>query len=152
MRRRVNNQGRGERGNSLIEFALSFLFLFPMMYGTYQFGMAFFQYNELQAAVRNGARYAGYRTYNSSNATPSADYAAAVQNMVVFGSPDGGTTPLAPGLTTSMVTVTPVYANGVPDRITVAISGYPLNVMFTTITLNKPSASFPYMGVYQPPS
>ena len=56
---------RKSGGNALIEFALAFGFLFPVLTGTFQFGYAFFVYNELQTAVREGARYAAFKTYDS---------------------------------------------------------------------------------------
>src|SRR5262245_17518824 len=62
---------RGQSGNALIEFALAFGFLFPCLTGTFQFGYAFFIYNELQNAVRQGARYAAFKTYDSSSSTPT---------------------------------------------------------------------------------
>ena len=45
-----------QRGNALVEFALAFGFLFPVITGTFQFGYAFFVYNELQNAVRAGGQ------------------------------------------------------------------------------------------------
>jgi hypothetical protein len=33
----------------------------------------------------------------------------------------------------------------------VSLSGYQLNAIFKTFTLNKPVATYPFLGVYAPP-
>lgn len=145
-----------QRGSALVEFAISFSFLFSLLYGTFQFGYAFFIYNELQSAVRNGARYASYRTYDASSSTPTSSYTTAVANVVVYGDPAGGTRPLVPNLTTSNIQVSVLNPsggtswNGSPGQIKVSITGYNLNAVFTTFRLEKPSASFPYIGRFAP--
>jgi len=138
------------RGSSLIEFALVFSVLFPLFYGTFQFGLGFYYYNELVNAVRAGARYAAYRTYNSPSATPSTDFQTAVANVVVYGDPAGGTAPLVPGLAVTHIKLTIGQVNSVPRTMTVSINDFPVNVLFATFRLKKPSATFPYIGVYAP--
>jgi len=150
MRREVSCCRRRQGGNALIEFALAFGFLFPILTGTFQFGYAFFIYNELQNAVRNGARHAAFKTYDSGSATPSSAFLNSVRNTVVYGDPDGGTVPVVPSLTTSNVNLTVTLAGGVPDMMTVSIQNYSLNAFFKTFTINRPSASFSYVGVYAP--
>ena len=151
MRRDVSpSRRRRQRGNALIEFALAFGFLFPLLTGTFQFGYAFFVYNELQNAVRQGARYAAFKTYDSSSATPSTAFSNSVKNSVVYGNPAGGSIPVAKSLTTSNVNLTVTFANGVPDIMTVSIQNYTLDAFLRTFTLHRPSASFSYVGVYAP--
>jgi Flp pilus assembly protein TadG len=141
-----------QRGNVAIEFALSFAFLFAVFTGVFRFGYAFYQYNHLENAVRGGARYASLRTYDSATETPSAEYLTAVRNMVRYGSPAGGATPIAPGLTADRVSVTMTMDRNVPHRVTVAIVNYQIDTVFTTFTLdNKPKVSFPYLGRFAPP-
>lgn len=141
---------RRQGGNALIEFAIAFGFLFPVLTGTFQFGYAFFIYNELQNAVRQGARYAAFKTYDSSSSTPSTAFANSVKNVVVYGNPTGGTTPIVPSLTTDNVNLQVTYAAGVPDMMTVSIQNYTLDAFLRTFSINKPSASFSYVGVYAP--
>ena len=138
------------RGNVLVEFALSLAIFFPLLAGTFQFGYSFYLYNKIQSAVRAGARYAALRDYDSSNATPSAAYATAVKNMVVFADPAGGTVPVATGLTTSHVNVSVTMGSGsTPSAVTVGVNGYQIQAIFGNITLqNKPSATFVYAGRY----
>jgi len=141
-----------ERGNVTIEFALSFAFLFAVFTGVFRFGYAFYQYNHLENAVRGGARYASVRTYDSATSTPSAAYLTAVRNMVRYGNPAGGATPIAPGLTADKVSVTVTMDRNVPHRVTVAIVNYQIDAVFTSFTLNnKPKVSFRYLGRFAPP-
>ena len=142
---------RRQGGNALIEFALAFGFLFPTVAGTFQFGYAFFMYNELQNAVRQGARYAAFKTYDSSSSTPSATFDHDVRNAVVYGTPAGGTPPVVPNLTTDNVLLTVNWVNGVPGSMTVSIQNYTIDAYLKTFTINRPSATFSYVGVYAPP-
>jgi Flp pilus assembly protein TadG len=151
MQRRKAETGKGRRGNAMVEFAVAFSVLFPLLYGTFQFGLAFFRYNILESAVRSGARYASYRTYDSATTTPSAAYTDAVKRMVIYGDPAGGATPLSPGLGMANVRVTMTFTSGVPRQVTVALEGYPLNVLFRTYTISRPAITFPYIGRYAPP-
>lgn len=133
---------RGERGNAMIEFALSFGLLFTVFGGVFQFGYAFYVYNTLESAVRSGARYASLRTYDSA-------YLTAVRNMVVYGNPAGGGQSVAPGLTPANVTVTPNH--NVPTLVVVGITNYKIDGVLRSFTLtNKPQATFPYMGRWAP--
>ena len=151
MRLQISRERRRRQGgNALIEFALAFGFLFPVIAGTFQFGYAFFLYNELQNGVRQGARYAAFKTYDSSTSTPSTAFRDSVLNSVVYGNPAGGTTPIVPSLTTNNVNLTVTYVNGVPGMMTVSIQNYTLDAFLRTFTINKPTASFNYVGVYAP--
>lgn len=141
---------RRQGGNALVEFALAFGFLFPVLTGTFQFGYAFFVYNELQNAVRQGARYAAYKTYDSSSATPSTAFANSVKNAVVYGNPAGGTAPIVPSLTTANVNLQVTFTSGVPEMMTVSIQNYTLDAFLRTFSISKPAASFSYVGVYAP--
>ena len=143
---------RGRRsGSVLVEFTLSATFLIAVFLGVWQFGYAFYIYSELEQAVRDGARYASLGTYNSANSTPTAAFLTAVQNVVVYGDPAGGTTPIAPGLTTANVSLTVTFTS-VPTTMTVAITNYTVPTYFGNQTLSgKPTTSFPFVGVFGPP-
>jgi ABC-type sugar transport system permease subunit len=144
------NSRRGERGSSLVEFALAFSMLFTIFAGAYEFGYAFFMYNQLDTAVRDGARYSSFRSYDSANCTPSTAFQAAVKNTVLYGDPNGGAKPVIPGLTAANIRLTATCSGGLPTAFTVSIANYRLHTMFLTATLNKPAATFPYVGVYAP--
>ncbi|HLN00068.1 MAG TPA: TadE family protein [Bryobacteraceae bacterium] len=147
-----------ERGSALIEFALSFFLIFSVFSGIFQFAYSFYVYNALVAAVREGARYASLKPYDSTNTTPSAQFLTAVQNMVVYGnaSPAEGAVPLVPGLRASNVALT-VTGGGTgtltaPSQMTVTISGFTVNAVFGTWNITgKPTCTFPYTGILTPP-
>jgi len=143
----------------MIEFALSFFLIFGFFAGIFQFGYMFYAYNTMVNAVRDGARYASLKPYDSATATPSSDFLTAVQNQVVYGdpSPSDGATPILNGLTTSNVSlvVTPGTAGLAmtpPAAMTVSITNFQINSVFSTTTLNgRPSSTYPYTGVIVQP-
>jgi Flp pilus assembly protein TadG len=150
--RRSQKESRRVRGNAIIEFALSVAILLPALVGTMQFGFSFLVYGKLEAAMREGARYAALRTYDSSTATPSTAFTTAVQNMVVYSNPNGGTTPLVRGLTTDQIIVTTTMYNGVPDMITVKLTSFQVDAAVAKVNISgKPWATYRYQGRFAPP-
>ena len=148
---KVFDSPRGRAGNVMLEFALGSGLLVAAFGGTFGFGYTFYQYNSLANAVNDGARYASLIPYTSTTTTPKPDFLQAVQNMVVYGDPAGGTVPVVPGLTTDKVQLNPAFTNGVPTAMTVYINGYKIDAMFAKNTLNnKPQVTYPYVGIYSP--
>ena len=149
---------RHERGSALIEFALSFFLIFAVFSGIFQFAYSFYVYNTLVTAVREGARYASLKAYDSTTTTPSSAFRTAVQNMVVYSDPDPGqgALPVVGGLTPSKVVLT-VTGGGTgtltaPSQMTVSITGFTIDAVFGSWNLTgKPNATFPYMGILTPP-
>jgi len=152
---RSHRRKRRQSGSMMIEFALSFFLIFGFFAGTFQFGYTFYAYNTLVSAVRDGARYASLKPYDSATATPSDAFVLAVQNQVVYGDPDppAGATPILSGLTTAnvSVTVTPGAAGAAmtpPVAMTVSITNFQINSVFSSATLNgRPSSTYPYTGI-----
>ncbi|HOK47986.1 MAG TPA: pilus assembly protein [Bryobacteraceae bacterium] len=141
------------RGNVTIEFALSFALLFSVLGGVFQFGYSFYIYNALETVVRDAARYASLRAYNSPSSTPSSEFLTAVRNMAVYGNPAGGSQAVVPGLTPSHIALTVTFDRNVPYRVKVAIQNYTVHAVFFSFVLNgKPYAEFRYMGRYAPTS
>ena len=140
----------------MLEFAIGVGILLSVFAGTFQFGYTFYQYNLLKNAVRNGAGYAAMRNYDSATNQPSSAFLTAVQNVVVYGDPAGGSNPVLPGLATSNVNLVPALFNGAttnqpPVTMTVSISGYTIGAVFGSTTFtNKPSVTYPYQGVWEP--
>ncbi len=121
--------------------------MLAMLFGAIQFGYAFYQYNNLEKAVRDGCRYASNRAY----VTGDADFAAQVKNVVVYGrsNPAADAKPVVHGLTTSLVQVTP--PTGTMTTVNVRITTYTMDLPLTTVTLtNKPNVTFRYIGRYVP--
>ena len=147
-----------ERGNALIEFALSFFLLFAVFSGIFQFAYSFYVYNALVTAVREGARYASLKPYDSTTTTPSSTFQTAVQNMVVYGdaNPVHGAAPVVAGLTNGNVAVVPTGGGTgtltAPTQMSVSITNFKVDSVFGSWTLiNKPNATFPYTGILTPP-
>jgi Flp pilus assembly protein TadG len=139
----------------MIEFTLSMLLLIPMFLGTWAFGYTFFQYAQLENAVRSGARYASTLTYDSATSTPSTAFLTAVQKMTVYGDPSANTssaTPVVSGLATNNVQVKVTFASGAPSGVTVAINNFQLQSYTNKVTLSgKPYVWYPYLGTFGPP-
>ena len=132
-------------GNALLEFALGFFMLWLMFSGVYQIGYAYYLYNILMISVANG-RSSAPRWATIRRARPL--FTTALKNMVVYGDETVGTRPVVPNLTTAMVNVNAALdANGIPRDVTITISGYTINAIFTSYSLtNKPRATTLYYG------
>ena len=141
------------RGNAMIEFALSSTILIYVFAGVFQFGYSMYLYNELEAGVRAGIRYASLAgiSNNADSSIPAA-YTTAVQNMVAYGTPSPGASPVPVirGLTPGVVTVGVNFDSGhVPTDVSVKISTYSVDAIFKTFTVaNKPVLKMPYFGKY----
>jgi Flp pilus assembly protein TadG len=151
---RRNGRRRQRSGSVLVEFTFAVTVLTPLFLGGWAFGYTFYQYAQLQNAVRSGARYAAARTYDSQTATASAAFLTAVQNVTVYGDPNANTstaTPVVTGLTPSNVNLTVAMSNGVPSTMTVSIINFQVQSYPSQVTLNgKPYVWFPYIGTYGP--
>lgn len=144
-------RGRKRRGTVITEFAVGAGVLMALLAGTFELGYTFIQYNRLQTAVAQGARYAALVPYDSATETPSAAFSSAVKNVVLYGSPDGGTSPIVHGLEASNVDLTVTFDGGVPSLIKVSITGYSIDALFKSHTLTgKPQAMYQYQGVWAP--
>ena len=54
-----------EKGQSLVEFSISFLFLMFLLGGAVEFGIIFFQYVQLKDAAQEGALYGSLYPYDT---------------------------------------------------------------------------------------
>ena len=139
----------GQRGNSIIEFAVSLPFLVAVVAGVFQFGYTFFIYNNLRNSVHAGARFASAADFEVG----SSAFENQVKNVVVYGTPSPGndSTPVVPGLTAGEVAVSTgsLDAVGIPRTITVSINGYDIPSVWRPMQLDdKPRATYPYMGQF----
>src|SRR5215472_1015862 len=142
---------RKRRGSSLLEFAVATGILVPLFTGVFQFGYALFVYNNLESAVRGGARYASLRSYDSASSAPSDEFSRTVKNMVVYGNPEGVGRAAAAGLSAENVRILPNMNGAAPESMTVEITDYAINAVFTSFRFNgKPSVTFPYSGTPAP--
>src|SRR3989442_1220034 len=76
---------QSQRGHAMLELAIAAAVMAAFLAGTFQFGYAFYVYNQLLTAVGNGGRYAAQRTYRAAAAEDVEKGRAAIRNLVVFG-------------------------------------------------------------------
>ena len=131
---RIRKSRRGERGSTLVEFAIGATLFLTVMFAVIEFGRALWVHNALADAARRGARYAVVHTAADS---------AAVKNVVVYGDPAGGSTPLVDNLTTSNVNVTYSGFGLSGGTATVSISNYQFQfvVPLVSTSISMPSYS-----------
>ena len=132
---RLTRQTRkGERGSTLVEFAIGATLFLTVMFAVIEFGRALWIHNALSDAARRGARYA---------VTHTAADGAAVKNVVVYGDPAGGTKPLVNDLATSNVNVTYSGFGLSGGTATVSISNYQFQfvVPIVSTSIRMPSYS-----------
>ena len=118
----------GQKGVAIVEFALILPFLLLLTFITTEFGRAIWEYNTLAKSVRDGARYLSTQ--------PPGTKITEARNLMVYGNMAGSGTPLAIGLTTSNVPAPTWQLAGtapVINTVTVRISGYTFNSMFTSV-------------------
>jgi len=150
MNKRLSSKKK--KGNALIEFALLWGVLFPVLAGTAQFGNAFYQYDNLCTTVRNAARYASVQTYHAQTDAVPSDFQTAVRNMVRYENPNppNGAKPLV-DIPPANILVEVAFVNNVPETVTVTIVQYNIDAVLKTFTINnKPKTSFPYLGRWDP--
>ena len=115
----------GERGSTLVEFAIGATVFLTVMFGVIEFGRALWTHNALADAARRAARYAvnqpaaspaGTKT-SGTNVGPSI---TAIRNVGVYGDPEGGSQPLVTDLTPENLNVQ--YTNFGVGSGTVAVT------------------------------
>jgi Flp pilus assembly protein TadG len=100
-----------QRGATLVEFSIAVTVFLMTMFAVLEFGRVLWTHNALTDAARKGARYAVLHR---------ADEVDDVKNVVVYGDPAGGTTPVVENLSTANVQV--VYNNFTLDGGTVQVT------------------------------
>jgi len=92
----------GERGSSLVEFAIVTTCALTLLFGVIDFGRALYTYHLVTDAARYGTRYA--IVHGSACTAPSCPATAAQIQTYVRG--------LAPGIDPNAMTVTTTWASG----------------------------------------
>ncbi len=124
---RIGRNLEEQRGATLVEFSIAATVFLTVIFGTIEFGRALWTHNALTDAARRGARYA---------VVHSAADVGNVKNVVVYGNPAGGTTPILQNLTTDNVQVT--YSGFTLDGGTaqVKITGYQFQFVVPFVSAN----------------
>ncbi|MBI2759278.1 MAG: pilus assembly protein [Chloroflexi bacterium] len=137
LQKRKHGFVRGERGQSLVELAISLPIILVLLLGTFDFGMAIFSYSMLRDAAQEGALYGSFNPANkaeierrSRNISPQANAQA---NEGLFSSPVElrSTTLVKVTIQTFGDPCQGVRTNGAANSIRVSVSyGYKLLMPF----------------------
>ena len=129
----------GERGATLVQFAIALTVFLTAMFAVMEFGRALWVHNALSDAARRGARYAVLHSAGSIDN---------VKNVVVYGDEAGGTQPVVPNLTVDQVTVT--YSDFAVNHgtATVSIQNYQFQFVlpFLGTSITMPNYSTTLIG------
>jgi hypothetical protein len=133
------NSKSGERGSTIIEFAVVASVFFMMLIGICAGANLYFTHNALVEATRRGARYAAGQPAHTTCGTPTtgsntcAACLTRIQNYAVYGNSAGTGSPLVNGLQRANINV--VYSNfGVGQgSVSVSITGYTYNYVIPFI-------------------
>lgn len=132
-------QKSDERGATLVEFSIAATVFIMAMFAVLEFGRALWTHNALTDAARRGARYATLQ---------GMDKEEQVKNVVVYGSPSGGSKPVVQNLTTNNVNVD--YDNYGLDSgtVTVTITEYDFEFVIPIVStsIRMPSYSTTLTG------
>lgn len=135
-----------QRGGAMIEFAISWVVIWLVFTGVYQFGYSFYVYNALQTAVSDAAQLGAKMNYDTDS--PSL-FTTSLTNMVVYGDttvPQNGKA-IVLGLTAGNVSVSVNPSSAMPTDVTVMIQNFQVDALFTKYTFNgKPRATAAYQG------
>lgn len=108
---RTTSRNGAERGQATVEFALILPILFVLLFGAIQFGLVFWQYQQVSAAASEGARRAAVsRTYGDRTARAESAAKAA-----------------SPGLDSARMTVSTSSSWNAGDPVNVTVR-YPVSV------------------------
>ena len=144
----MRRHNKNEKGAELIEFALILPFVLLCCAGVIEFGRAYYVYNILAKAVRDGARFASADSITSAGAISSAT-TTNTQRIVVYGNVGGTGSTKIDGLATGQVAVTSSTITLSEHYVTVAVA-YPYSPLFrlvmpSNITLS-PSVKMRFVG------
>jgi Flp pilus assembly protein TadG len=126
--RTTSRQGRGralgalrgwrdERGSQLAELAIVMPILLVLLGATAEFGRFFHTYTTLLKGTRAAARYLVSQ--------PPGEGTAAARNLLVYGNTAGAGAPIAAGLTTANIKITPSKnGSGLTQTQTVEIQNF----------------------------
>jgi Flp pilus assembly protein TadG len=104
MKRHTKNHS--ERGTAIVEFAITAAVFFMMIAAIISAGHLFWTHNAMVESTRRGARYAATQCLpNLAGCPNSGTSLARVKNVVLYGTPTAGSTPLVYNLTPANITV-----------------------------------------------
>ncbi|HEX8634581.1 MAG TPA: TadE family protein [Pyrinomonadaceae bacterium] len=120
-----------ERGSQLVELAIVMPLMLLLLGATAEFGRYFYTYTTLLKGTRAAARYL-------VSQPPGAGDAAA-RNLLVYGNTAGTGAPVASGLTTANVKITPAKTGNTTQTTTVEIQNFTYVPVFDLGKLTRSS-------------
>jgi len=123
---------RSEKGAELIEFALVLPLMLLLCLGVIEFGRAYYTYNILTKAVRDGARFVSTGLV-SSTGTIDTTIATQTRNIVVYGTITNTGNPKVPDLTTAQVTLPAATVVTASEQYVTVGVNYPYVPLFRLI-------------------
>ena len=115
-----------QRGTALVEMALVTPILLVLLLVTADLTRAFIDHNTVTKAVRNGARYVAANALVGTTGNVNIDLTLAneTRNLVVYGSINGGASPVVPGLIPANITIVQIAGtNDIEVSATYALGG-----------------------------
>lgn len=106
--------GRTPRGMALVEAAIALPLVLLLLIPVGEITRVFVQYSVLAHHTRSAVRYVAERAISNTTGKPviTPALAAAAQNIVVYGTPAGGSDPVIPGLSIAEVSPPVITAGG----------------------------------------
>jgi Flp pilus assembly protein TadG len=141
---------RGERGAEIVELAIVLPMLAILLIGGIEVGRAFYTYNILTKSIRDAVRYVSADSISTTGVIPPATITKA-KNLAVYGNISGTGSPVAPGFSTSDVSI-PAGNVVSTDKIYVTVSAaysYPSLFRFIlTSSIFRPSVTMIFVGTF----
>lgn len=139
---------KNEKGAEIVEFALVLPFLLICCGGVIEFGRAYYTYNILAKAVRDGARFASADSITSAGVISTAT-TTDTKRIVVYGNVAGTGPAKLSGLATGQVSLTANSITLSEHYVTVGVA-YPYTPLFrlvmpSNITLS-PTVKMRFVG------
>jgi hypothetical protein len=108
-----------ERGQSLVELAISILFLLFLLSGAAEFGLLFFQFVQLRDAAQEGALYGSMNPPGNAGDTAKIN---TIKQRALYSSPTRSPIDLIndPNVTVSVVVTDSIYCEGGSLQVTVS--------------------------------
>jgi len=135
-----HTQNHSERGTAIVEFTLTAAFFFMMIIAIVSAGHLFFTHNAMVESTRRGARYAASQCKPDLAGCVNSDTSLErIKNVVLYGTPTAGSTPLVYNLTPANITVE--YSNdfGVAQgTVSVKIVNYNYLFALAATAINMP--------------
>src|SRR5687767_13450727 len=129
-----------EGGTAIVEFAITASFFLMMIMAIVSAGHLFFTHNAMVESTRRGARYAANQCKPALAGCPNSDTTVErVKNVVLYGTPTAGTSPLVNNLTAANITVT--YSNDydiAAGWVSVKIESYSYTFAVAARLINMP--------------